>query len=200
MDSTLVRLREYPLEIHADTDNDLPQGPQEGWITWMRDQIDQADWILVVCSPPYRTAWDKKSLQGSRGATYESALLLEELYRSGMVNRRIIPVVLSGAGEESIPRELRDYTHYQIPEEIEILVGKILKSTWLGRFVEGVAKAEGSGNFGNVTPNRIFEDAASMIRPSELPAIRKLRERLIADADEFYEKSLPAREEWQWRS
>jgi hypothetical protein len=188
VDLMLARLRGYPLEVHADTDNELPQGPQEGWITWMREQIDRADWILAVCSPPYRIAWEKKAPQGSRGATYESALLLEELYRNGMVNRRIIPVVPPGVGEESVPRELRDYTRYQIPVEIATLVGKILGSTWLGRFVEGVAKAEGTENFEDVTPKRIFEDAASMTRPSELPGVGKLRERLIAEADDFYEK------------
>ena len=31
----------------------LPAYPAEGWMKWMRDQIDQADFVLMVCTKTY---------------------------------------------------------------------------------------------------------------------------------------------------
>ncbi len=175
------------LEIHGDFEVKDPQGPAKGWIAWMREQLEAADWILVVCNSTYRQAWEKRLTEGGRGATYEAALLMHELYTAGMVNRRLIPVTLGTDGTESVPMELQDFTRYHLPADRGTLVSKILGSTWLGRFVESLAKTGGGKTVGDVTPSRIFAEAKGFTKETELRGTVKLREALIQEADEFHE-------------
>ena len=175
------------LEIHGDFEVKDPQGPPKGWIAWMREQIEAADWILVVCNPSYLKAWEKRVAEGGKGATYEAALLMQELYTAGMVNRRLIPATLGSDGVESVPTELRDFTRYHLPEERGTLVSRILGSTWLGRFVESLAKSGGRQSVADVTPARIFQEAKGFTQDAELAGTGKLRESLIEEADKFHE-------------
>lgn len=180
------------LEIHGDFEVRDPQGPPKGWIAWLREQLETADWVLVVCNPTYRQAWEKKIAGGSRGATYEAALLMHELYGAGMVNRRLIPVTLGSDGVESVPVELQDFTRYQFPADRGSLVSKILGATWLGRFVESLAKTGGPAAVADVTPTRIFQEASGFAKDAELPGTMKLREALIQEADKFHEAVVSA--------
>ncbi len=175
------------LEIHGDFEVTDPQGPARGWIAWMREQLEVADWILVICNPTYREAWEKRIAEGSRGATYEAALLMHELYTAGMVNRRLIPVTLGSDGVESVPKELRDFTRYSMPAELDELVRKILRSTWLGRALEGVARVGAASTLADTTPTQVFSEAASLASTARFSGAGKLLKALEEEADRFYE-------------
>ena len=151
----------------------------------MRGQIENADWVIVICSQGYRESWEKKP-SGGRGATFEAALLMQELYEQRMINRKLIPVILRPGDTNAIPRELRDSTHYLIPQQQDLMVHRILKGTWLGRFIEGFAAAEPGTVTDDLTPAEILNGAMELDKDAaELPGFAVLQKALIAEANEF---------------
>ncbi len=98
--------------------------PREGWIQWMKRQVDAARFIVIICTETYRRRADGKEQPGvGLGATYESQLIQQLLYNTGGANERFIPVVLTGPNRAHIPLELQRYTHYCLdaPEGYENL-------------------------------------------------------------------------------
>jgi tetratricopeptide (TPR) repeat protein len=88
--------------------------PAEIWPIWMDRQIEEADFVLVVCTETYlRRATGQEQPGAGRGATFESVLILRDLYDKRMWNEKFLPVLFD-ADERVIPRPLRGYTSYRI--------------------------------------------------------------------------------------
>src|SRR5215204_3991584 len=66
------------------------------WSVWMEEEIDRADFVLVVVSPAYRRAADGEALPDEgRGVRGEVGHLRELIYRDRRAGfRKVIPVVL----------------------------------------------------------------------------------------------------------
>ena len=88
--------------------------PPEGWPAWMRRQVQERDFCIVVCTATYarRFAGDESSGTG-KGASWEGQLIRQLLYESGK-NNRVIPVVFDAADVEHIPLELKGATRYDV--------------------------------------------------------------------------------------
>lgn len=81
----------------------------------MMEQIEDSDFVLVVCTEKYKLRYRSKEERGQgRGATWEGGLIIAELYSGQGVNDKFIPVLLSSEGEEYIPRSLQAYTIYRL--------------------------------------------------------------------------------------
>lgn len=91
------------------------QAPGEGWRQWMQDQLDWAEFVLIVCSETYhrRVQGDETSGKGL-GARFEGVLLLDLLYEAGMRNGKSIPILFTGAERGNIPLPLRSFTRYKL--------------------------------------------------------------------------------------
>lgn len=88
--------------------------PAEGWPSWMDHQIEEADFVLVVCTETYFRRVTRREEPGAgRGATFESVLIQQALYEAGMSNQKFLPVLFD-ADAQVIPRALRSYTSYRI--------------------------------------------------------------------------------------
>lgn len=91
------------------------QAPSEGWYRWMMDQIEDADYVLVVCTEKYHLRYRNKEERGQgRGVTSEGELIIANLYDGQGINERFIPILLSPEGEKHIPRSLQAYTVYRL--------------------------------------------------------------------------------------
>ncbi|MEX1368265.1 MAG: SUMF1/EgtB/PvdO family nonheme iron enzyme [Nannocystaceae bacterium] len=87
--------------------------PDEGWPRWMKRQLSESDYVLLVCTPTYRRRFDGEAEPGQgRGVTWEAGLVQQDLYDAGGRNARAIPVLFEGGSEVDIPMELRRFTHY----------------------------------------------------------------------------------------
>jgi hypothetical protein len=89
------------------------------WADWACQQIESADYVIVVASPAYKRAADGNSNPGSWGAQFEAIVLREKLCadrRSWLP--RILPVVLPGGHVDDIPIYLQPHTasHFAIDE------------------------------------------------------------------------------------
>ena len=96
------------------------QFPAEGWTKWMRNQIRQAEFVLVVCTEPYLRRFEGEEVPGiGRGATWEGTIISLELYREALRNTKFVPVILSSTDEANIPDVLRDYQHFDVSVEVD---------------------------------------------------------------------------------
>jgi len=175
---------EDPVDLHHDGEVEDPQGPPEGWTPWMRSQVEAADWVLVVCNESYLDSWLKRPTAG-RGVAYEASLLLHDLYDARMVNHKLIPVVFEKEAKEFIPVELRDATNYTLPDDWNLLLKRIVKSTWLGRFLDA-ADPDTLTSTASISASEVMDDAEILaMKAGTDPAFDALLDALIKEAEEY---------------
>jgi hypothetical protein len=92
--------------------------PPEGWPQWMSRQLDEANLVLVVCTDDYHSKAVARSPQGIGGVKFETVLLVQDLYDTGMWNERFIPVLFEKLPTTKIVRPLRGYTRYLVDSEL----------------------------------------------------------------------------------
>lgn len=110
------------------------------WDRWVREQINNSDFTLVIASPAYRKVSDAKvTADANRGLQAEEATLREHLYSDrAKWFKKILPVVLPGRSTSEIPLFLQPNSgdHYKI----ETLDQEGVKS--LLRALKGIEKRQ----------------------------------------------------------
>jgi hypothetical protein len=106
------RLRAEGIDCHIDQ---YEMSPSEGWPRWMVNQIETANFILVVCTEKYNLRFrgkntDKKGL----GAKWEGAIITQEIYEAEANNSKFIPILFSSEDAAHIPITLRSATYYDL--------------------------------------------------------------------------------------
>lgn len=103
--------------------------PEEGWPRWMRSKIEEADAVLIVCSPVYKSRFDGVDSPGKGlGARWEGLILTQSLYEDFAQNRaRFIPILIGDTPDAAIPVVLRPFTYFRIPEQYEQLYRLVTK-------------------------------------------------------------------------
>jgi len=92
--------------------------PPEGWPAWMRKQIKQADFVLVVCTENYLKRYERDEESGKgAGAKWEGAIIGQELYEAEGRNTKFIPLVFTRDDLKHIPVEMRGGTHYLLDSD-----------------------------------------------------------------------------------
>ena len=96
--------------------------PPQGFPRWMQQQIAQADYVLLVCTPIYHIRFDGlEEARKGKGANFEGHLILQTFYDDSALNRKFIPIVFPGTNRDEVPLVLRGTTSYQIPSEYDPL-------------------------------------------------------------------------------
>jgi tetratricopeptide (TPR) repeat protein len=89
--------------------------PPEGWPRWCRNQVQESQFVLVVCTETYKQRYEGKAPAGEgKGAKWEGFIITLELYEAEGRNTKFIPVVFSPQDAQNIPLELRAATHYNL--------------------------------------------------------------------------------------
>jgi tetratricopeptide (TPR) repeat protein len=104
------RLRAEGIDCHLDQ---YETSPPEGWPRWMMNQVEAADFVLVICTETYNLRFRGKAEAGL-GVKWEGAIITQELYDTEANNTRFVPVVFSAADVAHIPIPLRGATHYEL--------------------------------------------------------------------------------------
>ncbi|MDQ3260579.1 MAG: TIR domain-containing protein, partial [Pseudomonadota bacterium] len=110
------RLREDGIETLLD--RYVNGSPKQGWPRWMLDQLDAADFVLIVCTETYYGRFRGHDEPGKgKGVDWEGALITQEIYDSRSRTLKFVPVFLSAAVEDWIPEPLRAVSYYALTSE-----------------------------------------------------------------------------------
>jgi hypothetical protein len=87
--------------------------PAEGWPRWFERNIDEADFVLMVCSELYalRVSEPEDDQRGT-GVRWEGSLIYQYLYKDAGAKQRFVPVIFDKRDAKFIPPHLLEYTHY----------------------------------------------------------------------------------------
>jgi SEFIR domain-containing protein len=105
------RLRQDGLETSLD--QYVRGTPRQKWPRWMLDQLDWADFVLVICTETYHRRFRGCEEPGKgKGADWEGALITQEIYDARSTTTKFVPVIFEPAHERFIPEPLRGHTFY----------------------------------------------------------------------------------------
>jgi SEFIR domain len=80
----------------------------DNWDRWMLDQIDESDFVLIVCSERYYQRYrGKEEIDKGLGVTWESTLIMGKIYDSQGKNSKFYPVFLTCPDKKIIPDGIR---------------------------------------------------------------------------------------------
>ena len=104
--------------VDAQIDQYLEGTPVEGWPRWMQNQLERAEFVLVVCTETYYRRFRGIEEPGiGRGADWEGSLITAEIYHSKNQTKKFVPVVFDHQDVEFIPESLSIHTHYVLDSE-----------------------------------------------------------------------------------
>jgi tetratricopeptide (TPR) repeat protein len=150
--------------------------PQQGWPRWMLDQLDAADFVLVVCTETYYRRFRGHEEPGKgKGADWEGALITQEIYDARSRTVKFVPVALAPGQEEFIPEPLRGHTHYPLTTEARYQA--------LYAFLRGQAGVP-AGPLGDLRP--VAERTAEPLEFDPQPGRRIAATRLRHAADRLF--------------
>jgi nucleoside phosphorylase len=109
------RLRDDGIDCRLDR---YEAAPDRGWAKWMVDEIEEARFVLVICTEQYHRRFRGKEESGKgKGATWEGTIVIQALYDSQGSNSKFIPVLLNSNDESFIPIPLRSSNIYKLDRE-----------------------------------------------------------------------------------
>jgi len=104
--------------IDCEIDQYVNGTPEEGWPLWMVKKLNEADFVLVVCTKTYLDRVERKAPSGTgKGVKWESLLTYQDIYENDSLNRKFVPIYFNTADSEFLPKPLKAVTHYDLAEE-----------------------------------------------------------------------------------
>jgi hypothetical protein len=93
--------------VDAQLDQYVAGTPARGWPRWMEDQLDSAEFILVICTETYhRRFLGREELDKGKGADWEGSLITLELYYTRSDTIKFVPVLFDSEDKRFIPGQL----------------------------------------------------------------------------------------------
>ncbi len=100
------------VDAHLDQYETSPSVP---WPRWMENQIEGADFVLVVVTETYaRRYLGHEEPDRGHGGQWEGAIITQTLYDDAVRNTKFIPVVFHHDDTAHIPRLLRGFNWYVV--------------------------------------------------------------------------------------
>jgi hypothetical protein len=108
-------LRTNGVEAHVDK---YEQSPPQGWALWCHEQVEKSEFVLVVCTATYERRVERKEDPGlGRGATWEGAIISNEIYDATRGQTKFVPVVFDAGDVEHVPFFLRSTSVYDLSDQ-----------------------------------------------------------------------------------
>ena len=92
--------------------------PPKGWPQWRVERFQEADYVLLVCSPSYYNVFSVVNFDRgyNKDAHWEKGLVIGTLYNN-QHNQKVIPIYFGSENKEYIPLILEHNTSYQIDDK-----------------------------------------------------------------------------------
>lgn len=109
------RLRANGVDCHID---EYEMAPRQGWARWMNQQIEDADFVLAVCTEIYAGRFSgRDNNAGGLGAKWEGGVITQQIYEDAHNNEKFIPVIFSQEEAKFRPMVLRPVNYYNVGTE-----------------------------------------------------------------------------------
>jgi hypothetical protein len=96
--------------------------PPQGWYKWLKEEIEQASFVIVVCTKSYNQRLERDEPYGSgSGRQWEGGVVVQELLESQNNNQKFIPIVFNHLDSGFIPKLLRNTQPYILSTDYELL-------------------------------------------------------------------------------
>jgi hypothetical protein len=104
--------------VDAQLDQYVAGTPAKGWPRWMEDQLDWAQFILVICTETYhRRFLGREEADQGKGVDWEGSLITLELYHARSDTSKFVPVLFDPEDKRFIPGQLWGHTYYLLSSE-----------------------------------------------------------------------------------
>jgi SEFIR domain/NB-ARC domain len=110
------RLRREGIDCNIDQ---YEQSPIEGWHHWAQNEINKADFVLVVSTREYRVAFNNRLSEKSRIAIWKGNIITRELYDLQGHNSKFIPIVFTSEDVKYVLDFLQNAIYYQLQNDDE---------------------------------------------------------------------------------
>lgn len=87
----------------------------------MEEQIELADFVLLICTETYYRRYRGKEMQGGYGVNFEGLVISQSLYQTYYKNNKFIPALPEHARFEDVPLPLQPYTVFSLMADYEAL-------------------------------------------------------------------------------
>lgn len=92
--------------------------PAEGWPRWMLDQLENASFVLAICTETYYRRFRGHEKPGvGKGGDYEGYMITQTLYDKRSQNVKFVPILFAPNCEQYIPEPLRGCANYLVMSE-----------------------------------------------------------------------------------
>lgn len=144
--------------------------PSEGWQRWMENQIETADFVLLVCTETYLRRYRGHETDESKGkgVTFEGVVISQSLYDAYYHNVKFVPVLPEGGDPNHVPLPLKSFTAYTLNEQYDRLYRHL---TGQPEYI-----ASPVGNRRVMPPTQTaFGDASNQESPTKPPSPEKIQ-------------------------
>lgn len=102
------------------------QSPPEGWARWMLRQVEQADFVLMVCTETYyQRALGEAPAGVGKGVKWEGAMITDAIFNQEAKNEKFIPVLFSTEDMKFVPAFVFSVSRYLLPQDHEKLYRRL---------------------------------------------------------------------------
>ena len=134
--------------------------PTQGWPRWMLNQLESADFIILICTKTYYNRFrGREDSVGGKGVNWEGCIITNELYDKKSSSQRFVPVFVNAPDTDHIPEPLRQFTTYEVNAGYEELVKFLCGSSGIDPAVLGPAPSLRS----KTTNSRIISRSAHLL-------------------------------------
>ena len=108
------RLRVHGIDCHLDRfEVSLAEGNQG----WLCQQIEDSDFVIVICTEEYKKSFQGKGKSTGENETTWNGFVLNQVIYDRLSNNKFIPVIFSSEDSKHIPTEFRKYTYYSLDSD-----------------------------------------------------------------------------------
>lgn len=165
------------------------RNPREGWPRWMQFQIEDAAFVIAVCTQKYKARFDGRGeAESGSGVNWEGYLTAQVLYENGPLKSKVIPVHFDDS-RSGVPLCLGGATSYRLPDQMEALLRHIwdvpeVEPDPIGAKPEFpsavVTGGMGKGAQAAITAAPVLSEGASPDRRSREPSVDRTPEHVVS--------------------
>lgn len=117
------RLRDEGIDCIIDQ---YEASPYEGWVRWAINQVEEAKFVLIVCTQQYNRLFlgKEETLEG-KAVNWQGAIITQSIYDSQSNHTKFIPIAFSAQDFIHIPIILRSAKAYAIDTDYEQLYRRL---------------------------------------------------------------------------